>query len=314
MKPRYIALVALVVLGTAMAGAGLVSAGHQPTDPDDVYIHVVNMTEMGPEARICIEDQGENLNRVRLEGLTIHTGTTFYHDGPSGKVLIDVPKLRVPSPHKIVLFSNGENPTIENADDEGGGENCLLPGQGTSNQLVIGEYNINVGQIITPQGATILTGPEAFDTAPEPGSGGASLSTETGPVSSTDDPGPTDTEPVDGPQVSSSQSDPTDDTTQVTDEPADDSVENTTDDANSVVEQVQRAVQDAIDSVAGDTASTDATNDTSTTTSTNTSGTADASTDASGTDGGTVGAGVAGVTGILGLLGVLFGLIRHRSH
>lgn len=310
MKPRYIALVALVVVGTAMASIGLVSAGHQPTNPDDVYIHEVNMTEMGSDAQICIEDMGENLNKVRLEGLTIHTNTTFYHDGDSGKVLIHVPRLRVPSPHKIVLFSNGENPTIENADDEGGGENCLLPGQGTMNRLVIGEYNINVGQIITPQGVTILTGPEAFDTAPEPGSGSATLSSGTGPVTGTDDPSPTDTEPVEGPQVSSTQSDPTDDTTQVTDDPVDDSVENTTDDANSVVEQVQRAVQDAIDSVAGDTAATDATNDTSTTTSTNTSGTADAS----GTDGGTVGAGLAGVTGILGLLGVLFGLIRHRSH
>jgi len=179
MNPKHLALVLLVASGTVVAGIGLVSGGHKPTNPDDVYIHEVDQVIQDNGGCVMVEDTDvENLNKVTILGWTNHFNTTFYHDDGQEDVRVHVPELRVPVGHKIVLFSNEENPTIEslaNGPLEGSCAEVSVTGT-----IVIGEYNINVGHIKLPQGAEVVAGSDVGDNAPAPGDGNPSVSTASG--------------------------------------------------------------------------------------------------------------------------------------
>lgn len=312
MKHKYLTLVALVVVATAMTGAGLVSAGHDPVNPDDAYIHEIQGSiQQGQGAQICIEDMGEDLNKITVEGRTTHTDTTIYHDGADGDVVLEIPELTTPPGHKIVVYSNGENEFINSLQGQ-----CTQGGENVQGPLILGTYYLVTGQIELTRGVTIETGPNRADDAPAPGSGNPSVGLGAGVPSDdttlgANEPNPDDT---DAPDVGHTQplygspENLADD-----DSDSEGTVDDTTEDAETVVEQVQRAVEDAIANLEDDGSSTDVSTNTSTNT-TNTTNTSDASADATGTDGGNVGAGAVGLTGFLGLLGVLFALIRDRSH
>lgn len=312
MKHKYLTLVALVVVATAMTGAGLVSAGHDPTNPDDVYIHEIQGSiQQGQGAQICVRDMGADLNRITVEGETTHTDSFIHHDGADGDVVLDIPELTTPPGHKIVVYTNGENPFIDNLASDP--ETCTQGGDNVQGPLVLGVYYLVTGQIELTRGVDITTGPNEADDAPAPGSGNPSIGAGAGVPSDettlgANEPTPDDTDAPDVGQTQPLYGSPENLADGDSDSP-EGTVDDTTEDAETVVEQVQRAVADAIASLADDGSSTDdATNTTDTT------NTSDASADAPGTDGGNVGAGAIGLTGFFGLLGVLFALIRDRSH
>lgn len=315
MNTKHIALLLAVVVGTTAAGIGIVSAAHEPTDPDEIYIHKVEAVVQGPNAQICITEMGENLNRVLIEGETTHTNTTFFHDDGDEDVRIHVPELNVPPGHNIVLFSNGENPTIDSAASPSG--TCTAPGVDVTQTLAIGEYNINVGSITLTEGVDIKTGPNVSDSAPAPGSGGGGFGLSTG--SSSDEPAlgpsPNGTDDVVDPNVSERPQPDVDGTENVTNnttrfvnnttKSVNDTINETTDESKTIVEHVQDTVDDTLDSIFGDeTGTPDATDEIAEPPEKNGN---DTLTGASGVTG------AFGLTGAVGLLGILFGFIRHWS-
>lgn len=321
MNPKHIAILLTVVVATTGAGIGIVSAAHEPADPENVYIHKVEAVVQGPDAQICIYEMGPDVNKVVIEGETTHTNTTFFHNGEDGDVRIHVPRLNVPEGHKIVLFSNGENPTIDNAATSAG--TCTAPGTDVTSTLVIGEYNINVGTITLTEGVEVVAGPNVSDGAPAPGSGGASLGLGADSSSSTSPLRPNGTDDVLDPDASDrpgpdldEPDQVTNDTTENVSDTVEDAVDEPTDEADTIVEHVQETVDEAVDSILGEEpGSPDAT---------------DEFTDSAATDGGNGGSdgagagpgplrgasgltGAFGLTGSVALVGLLFGYIRFWS-
>lgn len=303
MKPKHIAILLAVVVGTGVAGIGLVTAGHQPTDdPSDVYIHEVEQIFQGPDAQICVEDMDGPVNKITVEGDTTHLTTTIYHDGPDGDVVLDIPELNTPDGHKIVVFDNEQNGAIESLEGS-----CTPPGTDVTDRVVLGTYYLATGHIQLTEGVNVTTGPDIADDAPEPGSGSLGGLPSVGSSDSEDStvPDTNETDDVVDPNVSETP-DPdleeTDYITNKTNGTVDETIDDTTDEANTMVEHIQQAVDDAVDSVFG--ADSDA--------GTGPAGATDGTTDAAETNGSTLN-GAFGLTGALGLLGLLFGFIRYWS-
>lgn len=307
MKPKYIAILVAVVVGAGVAGIGLVSAGHQPTDdPTDVYIHDVSEIHQGPNAQICVEDMDGPVNKITVEGDTTHMDTTIYHEGETGDVVLEIPELNTPDGHKIVVFSNEQNGAIESLEGT-----CTPPGLDVTDRVVLGTYYLATGHIELTKGVNVTTGSDIADDAPAPGSGsfsgisGVSSDQEDGPLPDTNE-----TDDVLEPNVTDNSTPDLGETDYLTNEtePVEDRLNNTKDEANTIVEHVQKTVDDAVDSVFGDDSPANAANN-------STAG--GANTDAAGTTNGDdslSGAfGVTGAIGLLSVLGLLFGFIRHWS-
>lgn len=162
----YIAIVVVLGIGITVAAAGFVSAGHEPVEPDQTYIHVIGSITTHDNGQICIEDMGENLNKITVTQATVRN-TTFYHYRQGDKdVRIHVPELHS---DEIVVYSNGENSLVN-----------TLTGMCTTvdvtDSLVLAEYYLTIS-LNMPQGVEIVSGPHVADNPPAPGSGDASLST-----------------------------------------------------------------------------------------------------------------------------------------
>lgn len=161
---KYITIVVFLAIGITMASVGFVSAGHDPVNPDETYIHVIGSITTHDNGQICIEDMGENLNKITVTQATVRN-TTFYHYRTGNDVRIHVPELYS---DKIVVYSNGENSLVNSLTG-------VCTTLDVTDTLVVAEYYLTLS-LEMPQGVEIVSGPNVADNPPAPGSGGASLS------------------------------------------------------------------------------------------------------------------------------------------
>lgn len=312
MKPKYIAILVAVVVGAGVAGIGLVSAGHQPTDdPSDVYIHDVSEIHQGPNAQICVEDMAGPVNKVTVEGDTTHVDTTIYHDGEDGDVVLEIPELNTPDGHKIVVFANEQNGAIESLQGT-----CTPPGVDVTERVILGTYYLATGHIELTKGVNVTTGPNIADDAPAPGSGsfsgisGASSEQEADPVPDTNE-----TDDVIEPNVTDNSTPDLGETDYVTNETngtVEERLNETKGEANTIVEHVQKTVDDAVKDLFGDDSPAHATNNSTAGAATG-ENTGSAGAKSNGDDSLSGAFGLTGAISLLSVLGLLFGFIRHWS-
>lgn len=304
MNHKHIAILLAVVVGTGVAGIGLVSAGHDPTDDQsNVYIHVVNEIHQGPDAQICVEDMEGNVNKIIVEGETTHLDTTIYHEGEDGDMVLQIPELNTPAGHKIVVFTNEQNGAIESLQGT-----CTPPGVDVTERVVLGAYYLATGHIELTQGVEVTTGPNVADDAPAPGSGSfsgiSSVSSDedsTVPdTNGTDDVLDPDRDTAPGDVTTDPIANETNGTVDYIRNETDGQIDETEDEVTTIVEHLQRTVDETVNSVLGSESDG--------------SDGSDAPTDAADTaDGGPLTGAAFGLTGFLGLVGLLFGFIRHWS-
>lgn len=116
---RAILLTAVLVLASAAVSpaAGAAERGAQaatPLDADDgpktdaVFTIDTGAIETGPDGRICAERVGPQTNRILLEDVRLED-VTIYLSGNGVLNRIDLPRSTV---DRMVIYSNGENPTV----------------------------------------------------------------------------------------------------------------------------------------------------------------------------------------------------------
>lgn len=245
MNTRTLGVLVVAVFAVASVAVATVPAGAQ-SEGEETYVHRVDSIDMAPNAQICAESLGPNVNKVTV-GKSTHFNTTIYHHNTNRDIRINIPKFNTLYGQQIVLFTDGSNPVVEALAES---DDCTPPGQDVTCTIVLNEYRISLS-METPKGIEVSAGPDAASSPPAASQNPSAAESAgcLGPASGNES-GPTEPLP-DNPadDTLENATDPVDDTLENATSPVNDTVGNVTDEVDDTTNPVTELVEETVETV-----------------------------------------------------------------